>query len=357
LSADNSVVRHEAMMTIRGHWAGPQRGAALILLAAIVATMPAPGVTAPALPARPGSAVADRCDGVDHLYRIIGKVRFLVFWASADDVGGARITWHGGERDSIVSLLIGSEPQRAPRQVNEWGYIREEVTDDLTTVFGIRTVTEGDSPEDAEARRTPAGGLAAFGVLCSTVSPFEARSMTTTLHVSGEATYRDVDRVLDVSERGARWTQQHTRRPSGAAPGFLTALDEMMRSSAVAAREIDTIPAVPRRAFVYNDSVYDLSVRRVERVATLQLRSGLFQNLLRTELSVRDRATGATTEFRVTYGTEGELAGVPVYAQYQPNWWFKVELELDRSVDVPADPAADTSIRQRIDSLCGVPPE
>jgi len=35
----------------------------------------------------------------------------------------------------------------------------------------------------------------------------------------------------------------------------------------------------------------------------------------------------------------------------------KVELELDRSVDVPADPAADTSIRQRIDSLCGVPPE
>src|SRR4026209_2088489 len=74
LSADNSVVRHEAMMTIRAHWAGPQRGAALILLAAIVATMPAPGVTAPALPARPGSAVADRCDGVDHLYRIIGKV-------------------------------------------------------------------------------------------------------------------------------------------------------------------------------------------------------------------------------------------------------------------------------------------
>jgi len=143
-------------MTIRGHWSGPQQGAALVLLAAIVATTPAPGVTAPGLTARPGSDVADRRDGVDHLYRIIGKVRFLVFWASADDVGGARITWRGSERDSIVSLLIGSEPRRAPRQVNEWGYIREEVTDDLTTVFGIRTVTDGDSPEDADARRTPA---------------------------------------------------------------------------------------------------------------------------------------------------------------------------------------------------------
>jgi len=344
-------------MTRRGHWSGRQRGAALVLLATIFATTPAPGVTTPRLAASSGSDVADRRDGVDRLYRIIGRVRFLVFWASADDVGGARIAWRGSERDSIVSLLIGSEPSRAPRQVNEWGYLREEVTDDFTTVFGVRTVTDGDSPEDAEARRTPAGGPAEFGVLCSTVSPFEARSMTTTLHVSGEATYRDVDRVLAVSERSARWKQQHTRRPAGAAPGFLTALDQMMRSSAVAAREIDTIPAVSRRAFVYNDSVYDLTVLRVERVAKLQVRSGVFQNLLRADLSVRDRATGATTEFRVTYGTEGSLAGIPVHAQYQPNWWFKVELELDETVDVPADPAADTSILERIDSLCGVPPE
>ena len=287
-------------------------------------------MTASWLTARPGSDVAERSDGVDHLYRIIGKVRFLVFWASADDVGGARITWRGSERDSIVSLLIGSEPRRAPRQVNEWGYIREEVTDDLTTVFGIRTVTDGDSPEDAEARRTPAGELAEFGLMCSTVSPIEASSMTTTLHVSGEATYRDVDRVLAVSEGSAGWKRRHTRRPAGAAPGFLTALDQMMRSSAVAAREVETMPAVPQRAFVYNDSVYDLTVRRVERVAKLQVRSAVFQNLLRTELSIRDRATGATTEFRVTYGTEGALAGVPVYAQFQPNWWFKVELRARR---------------------------
>ena len=92
-------------------------------------------------------------------------------------------------------------------------------------------------------------------------------------------------------------------------------------------------------------------------VPHLRTRSSVFQHLLRTELSVRNRATGATTEFRVAYGTEGSLAGVPVYAQYQPNWWFKVELELDEGVDVPADPAAEMSIRQRIDSLCGLPPE
>ena len=162
-------------MTIRGHWSGRQRGAALVLLATIFATTPAPGVTAFWLTDRPGSDVAERRDGVDHLYRIIGKVRFVVFWASADDVGGARITWRASDRDSIVSLLIGSEPQRAPRQVNEWGYIREEVTVIVATVFGIRTVTDGDSPEEAEARR-PRAGHRQSRRLVSAVTPYEAGS-------------------------------------------------------------------------------------------------------------------------------------------------------------------------------------
>jgi hypothetical protein len=166
-----------------------------------------------------------------------------------------------------------------------------------------------------------------------------------------------VDRVLAVSERSAGGKQQHTRRPAGAAPGFLTALDQMMRSSAVAAREIDTIPAVSRRAFVYNDSVYDLTVLRVERWRSCKCARVCFRTSCAPTCQSGDRATGATTEFRVTYGTEGTLAGIPVHAQYQPNWWFKVELELDETVDVPADPAADTSILERIDSLCGVPPE
>jgi hypothetical protein len=65
----------------------------------------------------PRTARSEFRDDAEHVYRIIGKVRFLVFWASADDVGGARITWRGGHRHQSVSLLIGSEPKRAPRQV------------------------------------------------------------------------------------------------------------------------------------------------------------------------------------------------------------------------------------------------
>jgi len=248
--------------------------------------------------------------------------------------------------------LIGSEPQRAPRQVNEWGYIRENVAGDLTTIFGIRTVTDGDSPDEAEARRTRADGLAEFDVLCSTVSSVDTTSGTTTVHVPRDATYRDVGRVLTVLEGNARWKRRYTSQPAGVAPGFLTALDQMMRSSAASARENITMPPLPRLAYVYNDAVFDLFARRLERVPQVRMHSGMFRNLIRAQISTRNRKTGSTTNFQVTYGTEGSLAGVPVHAQFQPNWWFRVELELDERADPPDDPAGDVAIRQRIDTLC-----
>jgi hypothetical protein len=185
------------------------------------------------------------------------------------------------------------------------------------------------------------------------VSTVDAESRTTTVDVSRDVTYRDFGRVLDVLERGASWKQLQTPRPPGVAPGFLTALDQMMRSSAASAGEVRTAAKVPRLTYVYKDAVYDLIARRVERVPQLRTHSRTFQNLLRTDLSVRNRATGVTTDFRVAYGTEGSLSGVPVYAQYQPNWWFKVELELDDRGEAPEDPASALSFRQRIDALCG----
>ena len=311
------------------------------------------GAAGPIRPLRSARVQAEEPGNVDHLYRIVGKVRLLFFWISADDVGGARIAWRGGERDRAVSLLIGSEPQRAPREVNEWGYIREDVAGGSATVFGIRTITDADSPGEVATRRTQPGRLAEFGILCSTVTALDAESRTATVYLPRDATYRHIDRVLDVVERHADWKRRHALRPAGVAPGFLSALDLMLRSTAASAREAETAPNVPRMAYVYRDAVYDLIARRVERVPRLRTRSGLFRNLLRTEISIRNRATGSTSGFVIIYGTEGPLAGVPVYAQYQPKWWFRVELELDETGDVPADPAGEASVRRRIEALCG----
>lgn len=285
----------------------------------------------------------------EHRYRIVGKVRLLFVWASADDVGGARLTWRGGDHNQSVALLIGSDPRRAPRGVNEWGYIREDVSADATKVFGIRTVTEGDSPEQADARRRARDQVVELGVLCSKVSRVDAASRTATVQVAGDATYRDLDRVLNVIERHGAWNGRRTVRPANVAPGFLTALDLMMR---ISARQPGETPSSPRLSYVYKDAVYDLIPRRVERIAALRTESGGYENLLRTDVAVKNRTTGSITGFSITYGTEGPLAGVPVAAKYQPNWWFKVELELDEGQDVPPDPAADVSINQRIAQLC-----
>ena len=120
----------------------------------------------------------------------------------------------------------------------------------------------------------------------------------------------------------------------------------------ISARQSGDTPACPRLSYVYKDAVYDLIPRRVERIAKLRSESGVYENLLRTDVAVKNRATGSITGFSITYGTEGPLAGVPVAAKYQPNWWFKVELQLDDGQDVPPDPAANVSINQRIAQLC-----
>jgi len=295
----------------------------------------------------------ERPTDIDHAYRIVGKVRLLFFWVSAHDVGGARITWHGGERGRAISLLIGSEPERAPRRVNEWGYIREDSADETTTVFGMRTVTDGDSPTDADARRPREGELAELGILCSTISRIEARSRTATVHVKQDATYRDIVGVLDAVEGNADWNARRTARPSNAAPGFLTALDSMLRASATAAQEGERQPNCPRLAYIYKDALYDLIPQHVERIAQVRTHTGvLLRNVLSTEVSIRNRTTGGTSNFSIAYGTEGALAGIPIRATYQPNWWFKVELELHDSQDVPPDPARDALVSRRLAALC-----
>ena len=63
---------------------------------------------------------------VEHRYRMLGRVRPLLFWISREDVGGAQVTWREAADGVGYELLIGSDPERAPRRINRWGYIGEE---------------------------------------------------------------------------------------------------------------------------------------------------------------------------------------------------------------------------------------
>jgi len=284
---------------------------------------------------------------VSHLHRIAGQVRQLFLWAGSDRVGTARITWQQDSTVSAISLLIGSDPQRAPRGLNEWGYLQERVHNHEAEVFGVRTLSDAVSRGDVQAGAGEGLGPQRFGAICSLVTTTTDRARVTTVRNPGDLSYRDLPRLLDALSTSAHWEAHQVARPSDAEPGFLTAFARLMGSSVSGAG-----PPLSSVAYVYQGKVYDLLLRHSEPTADLRVGESAFHNLIRARYTVRERATGRSTQFLVTYGSEGALAGIPGEAVYQPHWWLRIELSLDDGVDVPVDPASDQHLLRRTQRLC-----
>src|SRR5438034_10769777 len=54
----------------------------------------------------------------EHKYRMLAKVRPLLFWISKDDVGGARSSWRGDDHGGFGPVLvILAARRRAPRKI------------------------------------------------------------------------------------------------------------------------------------------------------------------------------------------------------------------------------------------------
>jgi hypothetical protein len=282
-----------------------------------------------------------------HQYRIAGKVRLLFFWVGSDNVGSARVTWQREGATSNISLLIGSEPQRAPRGVNEWGYIQEHVHGPEADVFGLRTLTDAESLDDAEAKIAQGSGPQLFGAMCSEVTPTQDDAWVTTVRTSSDLSYHRLPRLLDVLSTSTHWERRQVTRPSDAEPGFLTALSRLMLESIPGAHQ-----PLASLAYVYKGRIYDLTLRQRELVAQMRVGPSALHDLIRGAFAIRNRTTGNTTRFVTTYGSRGALAGIPVEAVYQPHWWLKVELALDDGIDVPTDPATDDRLLRQTQHLC-----
>src|SRR5512143_647613 len=110
-------------------------------------------------PAAPGLAAEDTPDGVpaapvvlEHRYRLSAAIRPLLFWIGAGNVGGARIVWRSdGGAQRGYELLLGSDPARAPRRINRWGWAREDTDGASATMTGLMNRSEDDSLDQAKA--------------------------------------------------------------------------------------------------------------------------------------------------------------------------------------------------------------
>jgi hypothetical protein len=283
----------------------------------------------------------------EHRYRIVGKLRLALFWISRDDVGSARMSWQSDGTTIALALLLGSDPQRAPRGLNQWGYLREEVRHDFTDVFSLRSV---DRDNDDPAGGFSVGDGPEFGVFCAAVGDDEVSVRQTHVNARG-VTYRMFDQLLDRIGASTQWEQRQMPRPSGAAPGFLTAIQQAIRLGDIAAgdRGMKKLRTVP---YVYNNAVYDLTLQKRESLGRTTVGTRTFEQLIRTELSIRNRTTTDITKLGITYSPEGSAAALPVQIFYQPSFWLRIELRQDDDADVPADPAADRAMLNRIRALC-----
>lgn len=317
---------------------GQSRSSALLVAALVVMTSGwaatagrGPTPSPAARPAGPLPIVAE------HRYRMAAKIRPLLFWIRRDNVGGARVVWRQSDNGAVAfELLIGSDPARAPRRINRWGYIAEETRGSETRLLGVMKQSDEKSIKEAEATlaRDAQAARYVFKIIRGTATADEASAGVTTIHVTRDLTYRDVGILLDlVSDETETTAVRQVRLPSGTRPGFLVALADLIHRSL----EARSAAAVPPRtgngvAYIYNGTLHDLTLRKIEFLRAVRVGDRRYTDAARGEFESRNRATDDKTRFELTYGTRDPFAGIPLHVSYQPRWWFEIELLLDAGV-------------------------
>ena len=158
-----------------------------------------------------------------------------------------------------------------------------------------------------------------------------ARAEATTLHAPEDFTFRELGELLRFADEVKAVPRvRASALPPGTHPGLLFALADLVRAGVAAARTPGATGPTPRTvSYTFNAGVYDLTVSSWERVERAQFGARTYDKLVRLGFESRNREKGNTERFVFACGTEGDLAGVPVFVRYQPKWWFKVEGVID----------------------------
>jgi hypothetical protein len=275
-----------------------------------------------AAPARPATSGAER-----HHYSITARVRpLLVFWITRSGVGDAIVTRRYAPGEASYSLLIGSDPDRAPRRINRWGYIREEISGNEAHLIGLMTESDEKSVEEAEAGlRKQASGQHPFKIIRATVSGEQASSFVTSIATPEDYTFRQVRTVLDLAQRDSSdATSRVIRLSPGTRPGFLAALADAMHGS----------PGPI--TYVYHGRLYELRQTPAQTIQNMRIGGVSYGRATAADFVVTNVRDGEQTHFSMTYGMEGRFAEVPLTVTYRPRWWMQVELTIDDRSDSSA---------------------
>jgi len=285
-------------------------------------------------------------------YILTCRLRLLFFWVGRDDLGGGYIKSGQALDDpslEMIQLLFGSDPAKTPRGINRWGAGTEvdkldgSKIPESSAFVGFMKSSKGQSVSamQRELSHEKSAGMHLFEAIISRVDATRAIATTVPFYSQkdfdmgqlAEAQKAALDQLGDNPERKFRSLDEAARRECSRRGGFLSTTQELLERSL-------TGKATPvSLCYLYNARPYTLTLQRVIPVATQDVHLTLkekgqkidhsYRDLKEIQFQVRNQESGIKTNFSVLLGTTGELRGVPVQINYQPNWWFQIVLNLE----------------------------
>jgi len=288
-------------------------------------------------------AMAPGRNTAEYNYVMTGKVRMLLFWVGADDVGGGYIR-RGVSLSSparpFIQVLFGSDPAKAPRHINHWGSAIE-ASGPSSAVFGFMKKANTASPEAAqeEIAKQQEKGENAFEAIASVVDNGRAISRVVPMLLDTDFNIHQFEKAQKAAmerlrQDGPIRELDPQKRKCKNARGFLQAVDEL------AQRALATKVVPLSACYVYNARDYTLTLRKRSAIKSkeveFKLKTGKrvvrnYDNLVLAEFETFNHQSDEQTEFELMLGASGNLTGVPIQITYQPNFWLKVILNLENA--------------------------
>ena len=260
-------------------------------------------------------------------YQVDARARPFLFWIRKSNIGDGRLTWRRGPGGTIgYELLVGSDPARTPRQINRWGYLREESSASRAIVFGVMSRSDEQSVEDANKNTSRTDGIHAFKALRQWLTGSQARVTVSDVRVQKDLTYADLDVLLSAVPAASSETKT-VAMPRWTSPGFLAATASLMEEGRTAAGKASKAQHFVR-TYPYNGQLYELELRSADHVDRHTREGRSFGPAIIGRFRVLNCTTGEETPFTVVYGVEGDLNGVPLLISWRPRWWLEIECVL-----------------------------
>ena len=284
-------------------------------------------------------------------YIMTCRLRLLFFWVGRDDLGGGYSKTGQAVDDpslQMIQLLFGSDPAMAPRAINRWGAGTEVLRSDgsktpqSSAFVGFMKSSKGESVSAMrrELSHEKSTGKHLFEAIISRVDGAQAISTTVPfysdkdydMHQLADAQTLALGRLGDGQARKFRRLDGPARGECSRPGGFLSTTEELLERSLTGEKTPVSL------CYIYNARPYTLTLQRVIPITTKDVRITLkekgqkidqsYRDLKESQFQIYNQESGAKTDFSVLLGTTGELRGVPVQINYQPNWWFQIVLNL-----------------------------